>query len=247
VPRPLNRLRRTFAPSPLATLLALAAAALCVRLGLWQWHRGVDRQAQWTRFEAGAGRLIDPGTADLAGLPLFQRITVQGSFDATHQFLLDNRSWQGRPGYEVLTPLARDATSTLIVDRGWVPFSGSRRTLPDVALQAPAGLTLTGRLAELPSAGLASGRAAPLTDAAWPKVTSFPDLMQLQRTLGVRLAPRILLLDAGAPFGYVRDWQAPGISPLRHFSYAIQWWCFAGLALVFWALGSRRRALRELT
>jgi cytochrome oxidase assembly protein ShyY1 len=40
----------------------------------------------------------------------------------------------------------------------------------------------------------------------------------------------------------VRDWQPPGMSPLRHLSYAIQWWCFAALALVIFAVLSVRRA-----
>lgn len=247
MPAAVNPIPRSFAPSAPMTLLALAAAALCVWAGLWQWHRGVDRQAAWTRFAAGTARVVDAGQSDVARLPLFQRVSVPGAYDAAHQFLLDNRSWQGRPGYEVLTPLTRGAAPTLLVDRGWVPFTGSRRQLPQVALNAPAGLTVTGRLADLPSPGLAIGRSPPPADTAWPKVTSFPDLAQLRLALGVPLAARILLLDPGAPFGYVRDWQAPGMSPLRHFSYAIQWWCFAVLALVLWVFGSRRRRTGDLT
>ncbi len=54
------------------------------------------------------------------------------------------------------------------------------------------------------------------------------------------MSPRILLLDPGAPAGYLRDWQAPGLPPLRHFAYAIQWWCFALLALIYWGVASRR-------
>ena len=37
-------------------------------------------------------------------------------------------------GYEVLTPLHAPRRTTLLVDRGWVPFSGSRAQLPDVTL-----------------------------------------------------------------------------------------------------------------
>jgi surfeit locus 1 family protein len=247
MPAALNPTRRSFAPTPLFTLLALAAAALCVRLGLWQWHRGVERQAAWTRFEAGTARLVDAGQSDLGQLPLFQRVAVRGAYDTAHQFLLDNRSWQGHPGYEVVTPLMRAGAPSVLVDRGWVPFTGSRRQLPDVSLATPGTLSVTGRLADLPAAGLALGRAPPAGNAAWPKVTSFPDLGQLQLALGVPLAPRIVLLDPSAPFGYVRDWQAPGLSPLRHFGYAIQWWCFAVLALVLWVLGSRRRRTGDLT
>jgi surfeit locus 1 family protein len=237
---PVNAGRRSFAPTPGFTLAALAIAALCVRLGFWQWHRGENRQAEWARYAAGTAQVRDLGSGDVMQQPLFQRVRLTGALDGAHQFLLDNRSWQGRPGYEVLTPLARPGAATLLVDRGWLPFSGSRAQLPDVALTAPASLSLSGRLALLPSPGLALGRAPPA--GPWPKVTSFPDMAQLSAALGAPLAPRILLLDPDAPFGYTRDWPMPGLSPLRHFSYAIQWWSFALLALVVWGVTSRRPA-----
>jgi len=120
------------------------------------------------------------------------------------------------------------------VDRGWVPFSGSRAQLPPVSLQGAASVTLAGRVALLPSPGLALGHAAPA--GAWPKVTAFPAMDELADALGEALEPRILWLDAQAPQGYAREWQPPGMSPLRHYSYAIQWWAFAALTLFVWAL-----------
>ena len=238
----LSPARRVFAPTVGFTVLALALMALFVRLGLWQWHRGVDRQEQWARFARGADQVLTLGTRDVADVPLFQRVTVTGRLDGAHQFLLDNRTFQGRAGYEVLTPLARDGAPLLLVDRGWVPFSGSRAHLPDVSFDAPASLTLTGRIGTLPSPGLAMGRAPPPAGPSWPKVTSYPDMPQLVTALGTPLAPRILLLDSAAPFGDARAWQAPGLPPLRHFSYAVQWWSFAALTLIVWAVLSRRAA-----
>jgi len=231
-----------FAPAAGWTLLTLAASALFIRLGLWQWHRWAESDAAWTRFARGADVVQPLGEHALADLPLHQRVSVTGRLDGQHQFLLENRSYQGRPGYEVLTPLMRATGGVLLIDRGWVPFTGARARLPDVALSGETSVTLTGRVADLPSAGLASGRAAPQSADPWPKVTSFPSAQQLAGALGVPLGPRILLLDPTAPDGYVRDWQPPGVTPLRHLSYAIQWWCFAALAVVVWAVMSVRRA-----
>jgi surfeit locus 1 family protein len=232
---------RSFAPTPGFTLLALCLCVLFIGLGVWQWRRGVARQEEWSRFARGADALVTLGDQSLAELPLYQRLSVTGTLDGAHQFLLDNRSWRGSAGYEVLTPLRRPAARTLLVDRGWVPFSGSRRRLPDITLAAGAALTFTGRAANLPSAGLSAGRAAPGAADPWPKVTSFPDTAQLASALGEPLEARIVLLDAHQRFGYVRDWQPPGISPLRNFSYAIQWWCFAALTAIVWAVMSGRR------
>ena len=230
--RPGRRSRLGFA------LLALLLAALCLRLGFWQWHKGVQREAQWRDFERGSQALVSLAAAPLTGVPLYQRVSVSGVLDGVHQFLLDNRSYQGRPGYEVLTPLRRAGATTFLVDRGWVPFSGSRAQLPPVSLEGAANVTLAGRVALLPSPGLAFGHAAPA--GAWPKVTAFPAMDELADALGEALEPRILWLDAQAPQGYARDWQPPGMSPLRHYSYAIQWWTFAALTLFVWALMTLR-------
>ncbi len=227
-------------------LLTLAACALFVRLGFWQWHRWLAADAAWTRFARGADTLEPLAGRAPQDVALFQRVSVSGRLDGQHQFLIDNRSYQGRPGYEVLTPLTRADGAVLLIDRGWVPFTGSRARLPDVRLGADTPLTLTGRIADLPSAGLASGRAAPRAQDPWPKVTSFPTAGELAGALAVPVGARILLLDPGEPGGYVRDWQPPGISPLRHLSYAIQWWCFAALSVIVATVLSvrRRRAAR---
>jgi surfeit locus 1 family protein len=232
---------KRFAPTLRFTLVALVLMALFVRLGIWQWQRGELRAAAATRFADGADAVLELGSRDVADAPLYQRVGVEGELDATHQFLLDNRTFEGQAGYEVLTPLVRAAAPAVLVDRGWVPFTGSRARLPDVSLTADTPTHLAGRVGTLPSPGLASGRAAPESTGPWPKVTSYPDMAQLEAVLGRPLSARILLLDPTAPFGYVRAWQPPGLPPLRHFSYAIQWWIFAALALVGWAVLSTRR------
>jgi surfeit locus 1 family protein len=234
--------RRVFAPTARFTLLALLLAAVCVRLGFWQWHKWVHADAQSARFARGAEAVQPLGTRTLSQVELFQRVSVSGRLDGRHQFLLDNRSWRGRAGYEVLTPLARADGRVLLLDRGWVPFTGSRRRLPAVALADTGEVHLSGRVADLPSPGLASGRAPPLRADPWPKVTSFPAMDELAEALGHALDARILLLDPQAPFGFVREWQPPGLAPLRYLAYAIQWWCFAALALVLWAITSLRSA-----
>ena len=232
--------RRVFAPSTGFTVATLLLCALLIRLGTWQWHKGIQRQQEWARFARGADQVIALDERAMSDVPLYQRVSVTGRLDAARQFLLDNRSYRGRAGYEVLTPLTRADAAVLLIDRGWVPFTGTRARLPDIAFEAAAPVTLSGRIAELPSPGLASGRSAPEARAAWPKVTSYPSLAELSAALGAPLAARIVLLDPQARFGYVRDWQPPGMAPLRHLA-SIQWWSFAVLALVVWAIMSTRR------
>jgi surfeit locus 1 family protein len=219
--------------------------ALFIRLGFWQWDRGTARQAQWDEFSRGADKALALDSRGIGDVHRFQRVSVSGRYDPLHQFLLDNRTHDGRAGYEVLTPLARPEGRVVLVDRGWVPFPGSRKELPDVALRQvdpTAPVTVTGRSDDLPTAGLAAGRAAPPNDGVWPQVTSYPTMSELSTALQRTLEPRIVLLDPQEPNGYVRDWHPPGMQPVRHWSYAIQWWAFAVVTIIFWAVVSRRRA-----
>jgi len=215
------------------TLATLVLLASFVSLGRWQWHRGEAKQQVWSEFQ----RQTAPqplGDRDPDSLPRFARISLAGEFRPAHQFLLDNRSHQGKPGYEVLTHFMTDGGRSLLVNRGWVPFTGYRDRLPDVSLNTTGRVEISGRLEDLPAAGLASGRAPPAESDPWPKVTSFPTHDELSSSLDQRISQRILLLDPETPAGYVREWQPPGLDPSRHLSYAIQWWGFAAVLLVLY-------------
>lgn len=224
-------------------LLVLLAVPAFVSLGFWQWHRGEYRQQLWADFERADVPAVDATAAALERLPRFTRVRVAGEFDAARQVLIDNISRGGAPGYEVLALLRLADGSHLMVNRGWVPFGGYRDRLPTVSLEVAAGQSITGRLSTLPVAGIASGKAPPAAEGAWPRVTSFPTLEDLQHLWGVKLLPQVLLLDAGSGPGYLRDWKPPGVSPDRNFSYAIQWWSFALLALaMFVGFNLKRKA-----
>jgi len=222
------------------TLLTLVLFTAFVCLGRWQWHRGEMKQALWAEFERtpSDAPLVD---SNMDSIERFARIALEGHFEPEHQFLLDNRIHAGQPGYEVLTCFRLASGARVLVNRGWVAFTGYRDRLPDVSLADARSLRISGRIEELPAAGLASGRAPPVQDANWPKLTSFPTHDELQAALGEKISGRILLLDPGLPNGYVREWSPPGLEPVRHFSYAIQWWGFALVLLVlYFALNFRK-------
>ena len=232
---------RGFSPSWPLTVAAVALCALFIRLGFWQWDRGNSRQTQWDEFSRGADKILALDSRGIAEIPRFQRLSVVGRYDPEHQFLLDNRTHNGSAGYEVLTPLVRPDGRVVLVDRGWVPFTGSRKVLPDVACHCDSTATVTGRSDQLPTPGLAAGRAPPPSDGTWPKVTSYPTMSELSAAMARALEPRIVLLDPREPNGYIRDWHPPGMQPVRHWSYAIQWWAFAVVTVIFWAVTSRRK------
>lgn len=229
------------------TALTLLLLAVFISLGRWQWGRAEQKEALARGFAAGAAQAQPLAARGTATLPRYAVVSVTGEWDAARQFLLDNRTRDGRAGYEVLTPLRLADGRWLLVNRGWLPFEGRRDRLPEVATGIATGaVTLRGRLDELPTAGLASGRAAPALTGAWPRVTSFPQTAELAASMAdgagtgaaadsaqqLRLEPRVLLLDASAPGGYRRDWQPFVKGPEQNISYAVQWWSFGVLLLV---------------
>lgn len=232
------------------TSLTLALLVLFIGLGRWQWGRGDYKAQLREQFVAGAGPARELGAEQIAALSRFARITVAGRWDGARQFLLDNRIRDGRAGYEVLTPLQLADGRWMLVNRGWLPFSGFRERLPDVSLpsaaQADNRVVVTGRVDELPSAGLESGRAAPPSSGRWPRVTSYPKAAELAAALELpAIEPRVLLLDAEAADGYRRDWQPPGMVPEKHWSYAIQWWSFAVVLLLLYATLNTKKIRNE--
>jgi surfeit locus 1 family protein len=77
-------------------------------------------------------------------------------------------------------------------------------------------------------------------------VLQYPTAETLADRLGAPVLDYQLLLDAAAPDGYVRDWQAPVVAPERHLAYAGQWWALAvgavAAALVMAFRAARRTA-----
>jgi len=236
---------RQFSPSPAFTLLMLVLCFVFVALGRWQWRRGNLHAAEHARFEQGARQVLELGSGPLAQVPDDQRVSLTGTYDTAHQFLIDNMSYRDLDGYQVLTPLERPGGQAVLVNRGWVPFLGSRANLPDISVKAAGPVTISGRVGNLPAAGLASGRAPPPDNGPWPRVTSFPTVAQLSSALGQPLASRVILLDPQVPDGYVRDWRPPGIPALQNFAYAFEWWSFAVAAVVMWVVLSAQRPKEE--
>jgi surfeit locus 1 family protein len=230
-----------FAPRWYYVLLTAVAVPLFMSLGFWQLHRGQYRSEQWASFARTDLPAIDTSAATLARLPQFTRVRVAGEFDAAHQFLLDNISHDGAPGYEALTVLRLLDGSQLLVNRGWLPFNGRRDQLPDLSIPASGVQNLTGRLSTLPVAGMAAGHMPPPASGDWPRRTSFPASADLEQALGELLLAPVLLLDADSGPGYLRQWRPPGISPDRNYSYAVQWWSFALLAVAMFVWFNLKR------
>ncbi|NIR28531.1 MAG: SURF1 family protein [Gammaproteobacteria bacterium] len=232
----------------LPTLAALVVFALLFALGLWQLDRAQQKQALGNTFERRVHDhpiRLDTATPTVETDSLrHRRVTATGAYDAGHQFLLDNRTRRGVAGYHVLTPLRlRGSDAAVLVNRGWVPLGASREQLP--AIPAPTGSVRVEGLVAVPGADPFLLGPAGYETGGWPRVVQAIDVPVMERTLGYRLRPYTVRLDAGVPGGFVREWRPyVGFGPERHRAYALQWFALAAAVAVIYvvvAMRSRRR------
>ena len=232
---------RIFAPRAFTTLLALVLIALLVSLGRWQLRRADEKRVLWDSFAAGTDvtRMIDGSTRPL---PRYQHIEASGHYDQARQVLIDNMVNGERAGYFVITPFALAGGRWILVNRGWVPLGASRAERPPTPV---AGDTrrIRGRADHMPSPGIQLGTKATLMPP-YPVVAAFPTRAEIARLLGESSwapATDLILLDAGEPDGYVRNWTPPGFPPMRHIGYAVQWFALALTLFIIYIVTNLRR------
>lgn len=232
---------RIFSPRLFTTLLTLVLILFLVSLGRWQLRRADEKQALFDSFAAGTDvtRQIDASTPLL---PRYQHIEAHGHYDQTRQVLIDNMVNGERVGYFVVTPFALAGGSWILVNRGWVPLGASRAERPAIPVAADTR-RIRGRADHMPSPGIQMGTPAAL-GPPYPVVAAFPTRAEIARLLGESSwasATDLVLLDAGEPDGYVRNWTAPGFPPIRHIAYAVQWFALALTLFIIYIVTNLRR------
>jgi surfeit locus 1 family protein len=234
--------RLTFRPPLWGTLLLLGSCSLFIGAGLWQLDRRQEKQALFAAFEAGAtlAPVAGPVSDETAATLRYRSLSLSGHYDAAHQILLDSMVRNGRPGYQVLTPL-RTAAGNVLVNRGWIEAPPERGELPQLDVTATPR-EVAGRLDRLPRPGLRLGEGLPADEAPWPRRLLFPTADEIASQLGYPVYGYQLLLDPGAPDGFLRDWRPRLSSPDTHLGYAVQWFAFAVAATVIYlALNAKLR------
>jgi len=230
-------------------LLTVAAAALFVRLGVWQLDRAAYKDSLVRRYAAAA--TAPPVSFDQVGAnppsDAFPRVAVQGRWLGDRAYLLDNPRHDARGGVEVYVPLALPGQSRLLlVDLGFLPGTGNEQ-LPQLPALPPGEVDLHGLYLPPPGVGLELGGDALAGQAHWPKNTIYLDLGQVAKDLGRQLYPRVLALDADPAAIYQREhaFDFSSMPPARHRAYAFQWFSFAvAVVAIFLVLHRKRRPRR---
>ena len=229
-----------FSPPLLPTAAAASLFVLLSGLGFWQLERAAGKEERQAALEAG--REITVNESAFADPPReFARVDIEGRYDSSHQFLQDNRTHQGQPGYFVLTPFRIAGHGAVLVNRGWVSTGPDRAVLPEIG--APDGEQRLRGTVRLPREDLFVLGDTGYAAVGWPRVVQRVEIDAAERSLGYSLATWLVALDPDAAHGYVREWQAaPGLSPERHRGYAFQWFALAAALCAIWVAVNLRRS-----
>jgi len=217
-------------------VLAVLAAAVCVRLGVWQ----LARLAEKLRRNEAIAHQQRSQPIPLASLPRdtaaahYRPATVSGRFDYDHELVLSGRTHQGSPGVELVTPVRLPGSDTaVLVNRGWVysPDGGhvdrsrwhegdSARVSGYVELYAP-------------DAGATAGDA---------RIVRRVSRSEIAPKVPYPVAPFYLVVTGDTADGaHPARRDLPALDEGPHRSYAIQWFTFATFALA----GALMIVLRE--
>lgn len=254
-------LKYQFTPRPWAIVLYAVLLLCMLWLGNWQMNRAALKVSMAEAADQARQSVATP-LHDVDDIPAaaasYKRVLARGQYDGERQFLWDNRTHEGRAGFEVLVPMRLEDGKWVLINRGWVAPGPSRSEFPDVGLPESAiGLTLSVEgLLSRPSRGFAGGEALS-GEQSWPRLLQYLDYEAVSRALNVPLVPALLQVQALADNGndptiltarpewLVANWQPSASGPAKHYSYAFQWFAMAlALTIIFVVVNSRKPDIR---
>lgn len=212
---------------------------LLLGLGFWQLDRAAQKEAQLQRWQQQAG---GESWHELAGrhgdsLAEGQPVEVTGRYSQTTHWLLDNRTRDGRAGYEVLSLFRPKEGPPVVVNRGWLAAPPTRESLPAIATPDQQ-VTLSGRIGDFPQPPVLAETTPAVT---WPRRVQALSVTEA-RALEPELAGRVLRLTGpGQPGAFQADWQPDRMGAQTHYGYALQWFSLALALVILTVIASYRK------
>ena len=237
------------------TVLVIFAVLAMIFLGFWQ----LDRHSQKSEINERISARLDNvplGLVDIEKLKSYEiiemerdfeyrSIAVSGKYIQEDSVLVRNRTYNGVPGFWLLTPFQLSNNQIIVINRGWIPISAENY----IDLNNSA-FDLTGILR---NTELAKGLQRADVSQGILESLARPDLGRYEDQLGYEIFPMYIQLTGQNPQqtdGFPKMLDMPKFSEGQHLSYAVQWFIFASIAaigypLVLWSysksMGIKRR------
>lgn len=233
-----------FRPGWAMTAFVLFFLPVTLALGMWQLNRAYEKNQLLDALAQQAEMLQqwDQGLAPAPGTPVSSCVVLAGT-----EWYLDNRTMDGRVGYDLYWParLCSDGTA-LLIRAGWLEGPATRDRLPASRLPdlPPGQATLIqGQIRPAPGTPWLTAGAQQVESRRWrlQNLTDVPDQEWGEDT-------PIVQITQPEPWALVDNWDPVNMPPERHIGYAIQWFGLAAVLVVgflIWGFHRGRAAARS--
>lgn len=223
--------------------LVILFAIGCALLSWWQFARRDETAAANALIAKNWAATPAPLDVALPGgryLPenAWRPVRLTGIYLTSEQLLVRNRSLDGNPGFEILTPLSTPDGTVFIVDRGWISVGTTGLGTPSTVPAPPSGsVTVVARLQPAESTG------GSITDGQVNDV----DLTAVRDETGDRTVVSAygqMIVENPSVTPVPTSLPRPSFDEGMHLSYALQWilFAFAAFGALAWSV---RRDLRD--
>lgn len=237
----------SFSPGWKLSLFTAVLMPMLLWLGLWQLEREQEKiamQADHAARSAASARAVQAVDWESDDL-VYVKIEATGQYDNERSYLLDNRIFQGRVGYEVLTPFRTNDGVDLLVNRGWIEAGPTRNELPQVEVVS-GQVQISGTIHVPLEEPFLLSDVQEEHGTGWPRVVQSINMGEIADQLGWPLRPYSVRLMAGSPGLEQDNWPIVNMQPEKHRGYAVQWFTMAtALLMMYVYFGFKHPASRR--
>ena len=217
---------KNFNPGVWMTCFVIFFLPLLLYLGSWQISRGFEKKEIWEAYSVN--KTFPPlAEKELSVYKkedlIYRSVVIKGSY-INQSFLLDNRIYRSKKGYEIFTPFKSESQKLYLINRGW---SNDDAGYP---FAAPEGnLHIEGIISPFEKYGLNLSKLK--VSESFPVVLQELTYSLASDLLGkeVNIENLVIHLSAASEGSLEPIWGPSELKAPRHWGYAAQW---LGLALV---------------
>ncbi|MBT95201.1 MAG: hypothetical protein CL431_04440 [Acidimicrobiaceae bacterium] len=239
----------------LTTVFVAIAVITMVTLGFWQLDRHAQksdinekisaRQTERTLGEIELQNLLSQNLSSFEEEYEYRSVTISGTYQQGDSIVVRNRTFNGIPGFWLLTPMKLDNDLFIVINRGWIPISAEGYVDSEIG-----AFNVTGVLRRTETA-----KGLQRADTGQDPLNSLGrvDLDRYSVQLGYEIFPLYIQLFDQSPIqkdGFPQVIDRPEFSEGQHLNYAVQWFIFASIAtfgypLVLWRYSKGRNTKKR--
>jgi len=218
--------------------LVIMLVILLLRLGFWQLDRATEKELlieQWHQ----------PIAIELLALDqqqdFYRKVEFDGEINPHQYFFLDNRTRQGKVGYELIIISKLADNTAILINLGWLAANVDRSILPVVVLPK-SNVKFTGWIKQQHAVFQLK---QDQWQAGWPKRIQQIEIDKIGLVANIpNLAPFVLLNEKPLLESLITAWKPVNMSAQKHIGYAFQWFLMAFtlcVMLIWFGLKQRKK------